>query len=126
VDEPVFTGLVTTVAYGARSRRWAWLGGAYVAVCAAVTGVVFFAPYAGPLPYWCMVLLTMPLSSAAMLVHYVGFVLVFGIKDWWLPRTLGFVMWVGVAVAQVAIARLVIRSGRTAGRTGPAGGDRTG
>ena len=111
---------------GAARRPLVWLGGGYLALCAAVTGVVSFAPHASPLPYWCMVLLTMPLSLAAMLVHYVGFVLVFGIEDWWLPRALGFAMWVGVAVAQVAIARVVLRSGRTTGRTGPAAGGRTG
>jgi hypothetical protein len=115
-----------TPAGGAARRPLLWLGGGYLALCAAVTGVVFFAPYAGPVPYWCMVLLTMPLSLAVMLVHYIGFVLVFGIEDWWLPRTASFVLWVGVAVAQVAIARVVIRAGRPAGRTGPAPGHGTG
>jgi hypothetical protein len=115
-----------TAGGGAGRGRWWWLGGTYVAVCTAVAAVVFFAPYINPLPYWGMVLLTAPLSGIAFFVHYVGFIMVFGLEDWWLPRVLGFLMWVGVAVAQVVIVRWMVRAMGTPDLTGTAAGDRTG
>jgi hypothetical protein len=115
-----------TTGGGAARRGWWWLAVAYVGVCTAVAALVFFAPSVNPLTYWVMVLLTLPLSGIAFLVHYVGFITVFGLEDWWLPRALGFLMWVGVAVAQVVIARVLVRALRSSGATGTTAGGATG
>ena len=110
----------------ASGGTWWWLAGTYVAVCTALAALVFFAPSVHPLTYWVMVLLTAPLSGVAFFVHYVGFTMAFGPEDWWLPRVLGFLLWVGVAVVQVAIARVLVNVVRSSGATGTSAGGTTG
>jgi hypothetical protein len=102
---------------GTSGRPWLFAA-LYVALCAGLAAAAFFQESPNPGWFWALLLVTLPISPAVFLLHYVGGVLLFGPNaDGWFVCLVVFLLWVTAAIAQ-AIAAVALTSWMRATRGG--------